>query len=181
MDPHGALPHPAPWRAPNGALIPHGSMAIERPMREYRLAVATAVAALALVVIGGLVDPGGASLACPDWPLCQGEVFPTLTGRVLVEHGHRLTALAVTILTVGVAALVLRNRQDRSLRRLAVGAVALVAAQAALGAFAVVFALPLFARLGHLVAAVLFFAVVVHLALRLRPAAPATPASASRP
>jgi heme a synthase len=150
-------------------------------MREYRLAVATAVAALALVVIGGLVDPAGASLACPDWPLCQGQAFPALTGRVLVEHGHRLAALAVAILTAGVAALVLRHRRERSLRRLAVGAVALVAVQAALGALAVVFALPLVARLGHLVTAMLFFAVVVHLALRLRPGAPAATAAAHRP
>jgi cytochrome c oxidase assembly protein subunit 15 len=142
-------------------------------MREYRLAVATAVAAIALAVIGGLVDPAGASLACPDWPLCRGEALPTLSGRVLVEHGHRIAALAVAVLTAAVAALVLRNRRDRSVRRLAVGAVALVAAQAALGALAVVFALPLAARLGHLVTAMIFFAVVVHLALRLRPAAPA--------
>jgi cytochrome c oxidase assembly protein subunit 15 len=129
------------------------------------------------VVIGGLVDPEGAPLACPDWPLCRGEALPALTGRVLVEHGHRLAAFAVAVLTTGVAALVLRNRRDRSLRRLAVGAVALVAVQAALGAFAVVFALPLVARLGHLVTAMLFFAVVVHLALRLRPAAPAAAAA----
>jgi heme A synthase len=54
-----------------------------------------------------------------------------------------------------------------------VAAVVLVAAQAALGALAVVFALPLAARVGHLVTAMLFFAVLVHLALRLRPAAPA--------
>jgi heme A synthase len=142
-------------------------------MREYRLAVTTAVAALALVVIGGLADPEGASLACPDWPLCQGEVMPPLDGRVLAEHGHRIAALVVAALTAVVAALVFRNRPDPALRRLAVGAVALVAAQAALGALAVVFALPLVARLGHLVTAMLFFAIVVHLALRLRPDGPA--------
>jgi heme a synthase len=140
-------------------------------MREYRLAVATAFAAVALIVIGGLVDPAGAPLACPDWPLCRGEALPALSGRVLVEHGHRIVALGVAALTAAVAALVLRHRRDPSLRRLAVAAVALVAAQAALGALAVVFALPLAARLGHLVTAMLFFAVVVHLALRLRPAA----------
>jgi cytochrome c oxidase assembly protein subunit 15 len=138
-------------------------------MREYRLAVATALAALALAVIGGLVDPGGAPLACPDWPLCQGEALPALTGRVLVEHGHRIAALVVAALTVGVAALVMRNRDDPALRALAVAAVTLVGAQAVLGAIAVVWALPLVARLGHLVTAMLFFAVVVHLAARLRP------------
>ena len=147
-------------------------------MREYRLAVATALAALALAVIGGLIDPGSAPLACPDWPLCQGEALPALAGQVLVEHGHRIAALVVAALTVGVAALVMKNRDDPALRGLAVAAVTLVGAQAVLGAIAVVWALPVVARLGHLVTAMLFFAVVVHLALRLRPPAPAT---ASRP
>src|SRR5512139_1796729 len=98
-------------------------------MREYRLAVATAVSALALAVIGALVDPEGAQLACPDWPLCQGEALPALTGRVLVEHGHRVVAFGVGALTLALAVLVYRRRSERGLRRLAGGALALVAAQ----------------------------------------------------
>ncbi len=147
-------------------------------MREYRLAVLTAISALALAVIGALVDPAGASLACPDWPLCQGEALPPLSGRVLVEHGHRLAAVAVAVLTALLAAGVLRRRTDPALRRLAVAAVALVAAQAAIGALTVVFGLPDLARAGHLVTAMAFFAVLVHLAARLRPAAAVTPARA---
>ena len=143
-------------------------------MREYRLAIVTAVAALALVVIGGLVDPGSDALACPDWPLCRGEALPALTGRVLVEHGHRLVAFAVGALTLALAVLVYRRRSDRGLRRLAGGALGLVAAQAILGGVTVVFGLPVLARLGHLVLAMFFFAAVVHLALRLRPVTPAT-------
>jgi heme A synthase len=146
-------------------------------MREYRLTVLTAAFALALAVIGGLVDPGEASLACPDWPLCNGRVLPSLSGAVLVEHGHRIVALAVAVLTAIVAALVVRNRSDRGLRRLAFAAVALVGAQAALGALTVVFGLPVAARLAHLATAMTFFAVVVHLAARLRPA----PSSLARP
>lgn len=137
-------------------------------MREYRLAVVTAALALALAVVGGLVD-GAGTLACPDWPLCQGRALPELTGDVLAEHGHRVAALAVAILTAVLAALVVRNRAEAGLRRLAIAAVALVALQAALGAITVVFGLPTLARLGHLATAMAFFAVLVHLALRLRP------------
>ncbi|HEX9052087.1 MAG TPA: COX15/CtaA family protein [Anaeromyxobacter sp.] len=147
-------------------------------MREYRLAVLTAASALALAVIGVLVDPGGAALACPDWPLCQGEALPSLGGRVLVEQGHRVLALAVAALTAALAVAVLRRRRDRSLRRLAVGAVALVLVQAALGAATVLLGLPDLARVGHLAAAMAFFAVVVHLALRLRASAPSAPVRA---
>ncbi|HET8539424.1 MAG TPA: COX15/CtaA family protein [Anaeromyxobacter sp.] len=137
-------------------------------MREYRLAVLTAVSALALAVIGTLVDPEGAPLACPDWPLCQGEALPALTGRVLVEHGHRLVAVAVAALTIGLAVSVRRRRTDPALRGLALAAVALVVAQAALGAASVLLRLPDVARVAHLVTAMAFFALVVHLAARLR-------------
>lgn len=147
-------------------------------MREYRLAVVTAVSALALAVIGALVDPEGAPLACPDWPLCQGEALPALTGRVLVEHGHRIAALAVAVLTAALAIAVHRRRPDGALRRLALGAVALVALQAAIGAASVLLALPALARVGHLATAMAFFAVVVHLALRLRATAPEAAARA---
>ncbi|HEY6100866.1 MAG TPA: COX15/CtaA family protein [Anaeromyxobacter sp.] len=142
-------------------------------MREYRLAVVTAVFALALAVIGALVEPEGAALACPDWPLCQGEALPALTGRVLVEQGHRLVALAVAALTAALALAVLRRRTEASLRRLALAAVTLVALQAALGAANVLLGLPDAARVGHLVTAMTFFAVVFHLAARLRPTHPA--------
>src|SRR4051812_1322483 len=54
----------------------------------------------ALVVLGGIVHNTGSSLACPDWPLCNGSAFPRMVGAVLIEHGHRLTALAVVVGTV---------------------------------------------------------------------------------
>lgn len=142
-------------------------------MREHRLAVTTAAATFVLLVIGGLVHPTGSSLACPDWPLCNGEAFPSMKGGVLYEHGHRLAALAVALLTVSLAALVFKRREEPALRRLALGAVALVALQASLGAITVVFKLPLVASASHLATSVAFFSLVLYLAHRLRPEAAA--------
>lgn len=146
-------------------------------MREYRIAVSAAVVALLLAVVGGLVAPQGGALACPDWPLCNGSALPALTGAVLVEHGHRIVALALAVLTAVLAALVVRRRDDPAARALAVTAVALVALQAALGALTVVFGLPVLARLAHLATAMTYFAVVVLLAARLRPAGAAPQAA----
>jgi heme A synthase len=58
-------------------------------------AIATAVATFLLLLIGGLVNPTGSSLACPDWPLCHGSAFPEMTGGVFFEHSHRLAATTV--------------------------------------------------------------------------------------
>jgi heme A synthase len=146
-------------------------------MREYRFAVATAAAAFALIVIGGLVHPTGSSLSCPDWPLCNGEILPPMKGGIAYEQGHRMAALAVAVLTAVLAAFVVRRRTDPQSRRLAVGAVVLVGAEAAVGAIAVVYGLPLLASVSHLALSMAFLAVTVALAFRLGPAAsaPAAP------
>ena len=149
-------------------------------MREHRFAVATAFATFALLVIGGLVHPTGSSLACPDWPLCNGQVFPTMHGGVLYEHGHRLAALTVAFLTVSLAALVFRARTDPMLRRLALGAVLLVGVQASLGAFTVIFKLPLLVSASHLGVSIAFFCLVILLAHRLRPEGAYAPAQPRR-
>jgi heme A synthase len=138
-------------------------------MREYRFAVATAVAAFSLIVIGGLVHPTGSSLACPDWPLCNGQALPPLRGGILFEQGHRLAALALAVMTAVLAGQVVRGRDDRGVRRLSVAAVVVVAAQAAVGAIAVLFELPLLASTGHLALSMAFFSLVLVLAYRLRP------------
>lgn len=148
-------------------------------MREHRFAVATAAATFALLVIGGLVHATGSSLACPDWPLCSGQVFPRMEGGVLYEHGHRLAALAVASLTAALAVLVFRRREP-GLRGLALLAIVLVLFQASLGALTVLYQLPLLVSASHLATSMAFFALVIYLAWRLRPAA-ATPAPSPVP
>jgi cytochrome c oxidase assembly protein subunit 15 len=58
----------------------------------------TVAAIYLLIVLGGLVATTGSGLACPDWPLCQGQVVPNLTSNVLIEFTHRLWTIVVTIL-----------------------------------------------------------------------------------
>ena len=56
------------------------------------LALLTALAAFALVVLGGIVRVTGSGLGCPDWPLCHGGIFPPLQTEAIVEYSHRLVA-----------------------------------------------------------------------------------------
>jgi heme A synthase len=141
-------------------------------MLEFRLARATAAATFALLVIGGMVHATGSSLACPDWPLCYGQFFPAMEGGVLYEHGHRLVALAVSVLTVALAVTVWRRRRDAAARAGALVAAGLVLFQASLGALTVVWKLPLVVSSGHLATSMAFFSVLVWLAWRLAPEGP---------
>jgi heme A synthase len=62
--------------------------------------LATAISVYILIVIGGVVSSTGSGLACPDWPLCRGQVIPALTLSVLIEFTHRVWTIVVTILVV---------------------------------------------------------------------------------
>jgi heme A synthase len=138
-------------------------------MLEFRLARATAAATFALLVIGGMVHATGSSLACPDWPLCYGQFFPAMEGGVLFEHGHRLVALAVSLLTLALAVTVWRRRRETAVRVGALVALGLVLFQASLGALTVVWKLPLVVSSGHLATSMAFFSVLVWLSWRLAP------------
>jgi heme A synthase len=149
-------------------------------MLEYQLARATAAATFVLLVIGGMVHATGSSLACPDWPLCYGQFFPSMEGGVLYEHGHRLVAFAVSVLTVALAIVVWRRRREPALRGGSLLAVGLVLFQAALGALTVIWKLPLVVSSGHLATSMAFFSLLLWLSWRLAPA-PEAARTASAP
>src|SRR5262252_1772959 len=110
--------------------------------------MATTVACFLLLLVGGLVHATGSGLACgTDWPWCRGQAFPPMEGGVLYEHGHRLSALAVVLLTTTLMGALL---SWRGLRALGVGALLLVLVQALLGALTVHFGLPISFKTVHL-------------------------------
>lgn len=130
-------------------------------------ATATAAATFLLLLVGGLVNPTGSSLACPDWPLCHGSAFPAMTGGVLFEHTHRLVASGVGLMTVVLAVLAVRDRRrDPVLARLGVVAVLLVCLQGVLGGLTVLFKLPPQISIAHLALSMFFFVFLIYMALR---------------
>ena len=135
-------------------------------MWTHRFAIFTACATFVLLLIGGIVHGTGSSLACPDWPLCFGQFFPEMKGNVFFEHGHRLFASLVGVLTVILCGLCFGvvEKGQRWGRRLGLLAVGLVIFQGVLGGLTVIYKLPTLISLAHLCTSMLFFALVLSIA-----------------
>jgi heme A synthase len=138
-------------------------------MKLRTFAIVTAGLTYVLLLMGGIVHNTRSSLACPDWPLCFGQVFPKMEGGVLVEHSHRLVAATVTMLAMGLMAaawLRVRRTGDRRLAWLATGAFVMVMGQATLGGITVLYRLPTIVSTAHLAVSQLFFLTLIYIAFR---------------
>lgn len=99
--------------------------------------------AFLLVVAGGLVTSNNAGLAVPDWPTSFGHWFKAhMVGGVKYEHGHRMIAEFVGLLTIIVAVWTWLVDKRRWMRWLTVGAVVGVIFQGVLGGLTVLEFLP---------------------------------------
>lgn len=128
-------------------------------LRLRRYAVFVALCTFGLVVAGGMVTSNDAALSVPDWPLSWGHLVPVLEGGIRYEFAHRVAAMLVGLLTVGLA-LWMRTG-------FAWAAVAVVLAQAALGGAAVRLVTPAWATIGHASLGQLFFAMIVAICVKL--------------
>ncbi len=108
-----------------------------------RVLRAAAVVTFLLVVMGGTVCVTGSTLGCPDWPACYGRLVPPARADSIIEYTHRFLALLAGPLVLAAAALGLwRARGAHWISRAPILAVALFAAVAVFGAFAVLTGLP---------------------------------------
>lgn len=133
------------------------------------LLLATIALVFVLVVWGGVVRLSGSGLAIPDWPLAHGKILPKPHPSVLIEYIHRALAGCVGLLTVAVAFVLYRDPVWRP--RLGVwmtAALALLALQIFIGGRVVLEELPVDRVVTHLLLAFLFFALLLHLALRVQ-------------
>src|SRR4051794_20316039 len=120
-----------------------------------------------LIAAGALVTSNDAGLAVPDWPTSFGSLWriPHMVGGVKFEHGHRMLAELVGLLTIALAAWVWRSDERRWMKWLGVTALGTVIAQGVLGGLTVLFFLPWWISSAHATLAQSFFCILVSVAL----------------
>jgi heme a synthase len=91
--------------------------------------------------------------------------MPQMVGGVRYEHGHRMVAEFVGLLTIILAVWIWRVDKRRWLRLLGLAALATVIAQGVLGGLTVLFLLPPFISSAHAAVAQTFFCIAVSIVL----------------
>ncbi len=128
-------------------------------------AVLTAVVTFFLIIAGGLVTSTDSGLAVPDWPLSYGQLMPPMVGGIFYEHGHRMVATLVGILT-SILTLWLWKQEDRLwVKVLGLIALLVVIVQGILGGITVLYLLPTWVSVSHATLAQSFFSLTIILAL----------------
>ena len=152
---------------------------LRRPATLRRLALATLVANVLIVVTGGAVRLTGSGLGCPTWPSCtEDSLTPTreYAAHGIIEFANRqLTFVLVALVLATLVVAVLARRQVK----LAVLVAASIPAQAVLGGITVLTQLNPWTVAAHFLLSMLIIAAAFALWWRLRDTAGDAPALAA--
>jgi len=170
------------------------SAAVDRTTRSgrtavHRLALASLVANMLIVVTGGAVRLTGSGLGCPTWPRCTeadaerpGSFVPhgELGAHGVIEFANRLLTFALIAVAVATLVAVCRMRPRRpTLRRLASALALGIPAQAVVGGITVLTNLNPWVVALHLVLSMVLVSLAVVLVRRIdesdRPPEPTVP------
>jgi cytochrome c oxidase assembly protein subunit 15 len=132
------------------------------------LAIAAAVLALIVVVVGAYVRLSDAGLGCPDWPFCYGKPVPAdiahsdALAKAWKEMGHRYLASTLGVLILALCFLAWRQQRARGLTT---ALVLVVVFQGALGMWTVTLLLKPAIVTAHLIGGLTTLSLLLWLAL----------------
>ncbi|MDJ0798790.1 MAG: heme A synthase [Calothrix sp. MO_167.B12] len=138
-----------------------------------RLVWRMCVATLILMAIGSATRVMNAGLACPDWPLCYGELVPTkqMNFQVFLEWFHRLDAALIGFSAIALLGLSWWHRKSlpKWLPWASTFALFLIVFQGVLGGLTVTQLLRFDIVTAHLGTALLFFITLLTIGTALTP------------
>ena len=138
-----------------------------------RLVWKIAIATLLLMAVGSATRVMNAGLACPDWPLCYGQLVPTrqMNLQVFLEWFHRLDAALIGLSAIALSGLSWWYRQQlpKWLPWAATFALFLIVFQGILGGLTVTQLLRFDIVTAHLGTALLFFSTLIIIGTALTP------------
>jgi cytochrome c oxidase assembly protein subunit 15 len=135
----------------------------------HRYAIFVTICTFLLIIAGALVTSNDAGLSVPDWPTSFGSFrMPRMVGGIKFEHGHRMIAGAVGILTIILALALWIKDSRRWVKWIGGAAVLAVLSQALLGGITVLFYLPVAISTSHATLAQIFFCLAASLAFFTR-------------
>jgi cytochrome c oxidase assembly protein subunit 15 len=141
--------------------------------RIRRLVWKIAIATLLLMAVGSATRVMNAGLACPDWPLCYGQLVPSkqMNLQVFLEWFHRLDAALIGLSAIALAALSWWNRRSLPnwLPWASTFALGLIVFQGVLGGLTVTELLRFDIVTAHLGTALLFFTTLLVIGTALMP------------
>ncbi len=148
----------------------------EEPISQVwirRLVWKIAIATLLLMAVGSATRVMNAGLACPDWPLCYGQLVPTqqMNLQVFLEWFHRLDAALIGFSAIALASLSwwYRDRLPAWLPWASTFALSLIVFQGVLGGLTVTELLRFDIVTAHLGTALLFFSTLIVIGTALLP------------
>lgn len=138
-----------------------------------RLVWKMAIATLLLMAVGSATRVMNAGLACPDWPLCYGQLVPArqMNLQVFLEWFHRLDAALIGLSAIALVGLCawFRSVLPQWLLQASLLALGLIVFQGVLGGLTVTQLLRFDIVTAHLGTALLFFATLIIIATNLTP------------